>query len=137
MSDDLNPFGAGGPPVYKFNNKGDAVQGTITKIEYREATEPDGTVKRFEDGKPMPVVVVTLDDEVRDFVSGRSVSQFRHVVHAEEGEGEPPQIGAFYRRELVGFGDKKRKGYSPEKLYKITYQADGGAPSANDDKELV
>jgi hypothetical protein len=120
-----NPFqGGDGTPIVKFTEVGDEVAGKVKKVEYREATDLDGNVRRFADGSPKPCVVVHLDvngEEQRDFVQGRSVSQFREKVWAVEGDNQEPKVGASYRRKFTGKGEASRAGYSPEKLYEITY----------------
>lgn len=126
-ADPLNPFtGGGGPPIARFNEVGDAVEGTIVGVEYRQSTHPDGTPKTFPDGNPKPIVVLTLETSegpMRDFVDGRSVSQLRAEVVAEEGPDQPPKQGASYKRELTGHNPSKTPGYSPEKLFEITYRS--------------
>ncbi len=128
-----NPFLGGGPPVFKFERVGDSVEGTIQNISYREETDPDGNVKRFPDGNPRPVVVVALEtpdgEQVRDFVKGRSVTEFRNRVHAVEGPDGVPQVGAYYKRTHSGLGEKKGSKH-PEKLFTIEY-------SSGQEKELV
>lgn len=136
MSDAVrNPFDAAGPPVAKFNNVGDAVEGTITRIEFQEDKDVDGNVRTFADGKPRPVVVVyleTADGEMRDFVKGRSVSQFRQEVHAVEGEGASPQVGAHYRREFTATAKPTGPGRNPEKLFQVDYGS-----AQNDEEDFV
>lgn len=126
-----NPFEGSGSPAAKFPNKGDKVSGKIKSVEYKDDTDfKTGKVKTFEDGTPRPVVVVTLDangTEIRDFVKGRSVSQFREKVWAVEGPGEAPKVGADYSREFTS--EKENKGGFAEKIYEITYSA--AAPVAD------
>ena len=121
-----NPFhGGDGTPIAKFESVGDKVSGKIKKVEYRDATDLDGNVRRFPDGRAKPCIVVSLitatGEEVRDFVQGRSVSQFREKVWAVEGPNQEPKVGADYSRSYTGNGESARAGYSPEKLYGITY----------------
>ena len=130
---ELDPFAArgSGPPSAKFSDPGDFVAGTIVKVEYREDTDQaTGKVKTFADGSPRPVVVVYLlntdGEEVRDFVKGRSVTVFRQVVWAVEGEGQGPKPGADYKRTFTGL-----RGSGPEKQYEIDYS------NAQDTRELI
>lgn len=140
MSDEVNnPFeGGSGPPAAKFPNKGDSVEGRIVKVQYQSETDPSGVVKKFPDGKPRPVVVVTLDvgdgELARDFVSGRSVTEFRNKVWAVEGDHESPKVGAYYKREYASDG-KRKPGQSPEKVYEITYRNDGNG--GDDEREII
>lgn len=127
-----NPFDGPGAPSAKYPNKGDKVSGKIKAVEYQDDTDfKTGAVKTFDDGTPRPVVVVTLDtadgEEVRDFVKGRSVTQFREKVWAVEGAGEAPKVGAEYSRTYTD--DRPSAGGNPEKLYDITYAA---APDRGD-----
>lgn len=121
----LNPFEGSGSPAAKFPSKGDKVAGKIKSVEYKADTDfKTGKVKTFEDGSPRPVVVVTLDvngEEVRDFVKGRSVTQFRQKVWDVEGPGEAPKVGADYSRTFVD--ERPTAGGNPEKLYEISYSA--------------
>lgn len=124
----------GGPPAVTLSKVGDKVEGTIVKVEYRDDTDlATGEIRRFPDGNPKPVVVVHLDqdgEQVRDFVKGRAVSEFRSKVWAVEGEGEGPKQGAHYKREIVDIEPPKRPGFSGEKVSEITY-------SSPDERELV
>jgi len=134
---DLDPFAkGGGPPAAALTNVGDSVAGTIIKVEYRQDTDlATGETKRFPDGNPKPVIVVYLkngDEELRDFVKGRSVSEFRQKVWAVEGEGEGPKPGAQYKREVIRVDPPKRSGFSGEKIFEVTYSS----PS-EDTRELV
>lgn len=134
---ELDPFAkGGGPPAATLSDVGDSVAGTILKVEYRQDTDlATGETKRFADGNPKPVIVVYLkvgDGEVRDFVKGRSVSEFRQKVWAVEGEGEGPKPGAHYKREVVRVDAPKRSGFSGEKIFEVTYSS----PSP-DTRELV
>ena len=139
MSDEVrNPFGAAGPPVAKFEKLRDAVEGTITRVDYQAERDLEGNIKKFPDGQPRPVVVVYLDTangEMRDFVKGRSVSQFRHEVHNAEGEdldGDEllaRMVGARYRREYTANAKPTGPGRNPEKLFEVGYWSasdDGG-----------
>lgn len=136
MSDEVrNPFDAAGPPVAKFENIGDSVEGTITRIEYQDDKDPEGKVRTFSDGNPRPLVVVYLDTangEMRDFVKGRSVSLFRQEVHAAEGEGESPKVGARYKREFTANAKATSPTKYPEKLYQVDYW-----PAGDDGGDLV
>lgn len=144
MSDEdyaANPFtDAGGPPAAKFEKVGDSISGEITKVEHKNETTPSGEVKRFPDGKPRPTVVVWLKTsdgkEVRDFVNGRSVSEFRSAVWGVEGASKAPRKGAFYKRTFSDTKAAKQRGFSPEKLYDIEYSAPGSS-SVSDDRDLV
>lgn len=139
MSDEVrNPFGAAGPPVAKFDKIGDAVEGTITRVEYQAERDLEGNLKKFADGSVRPVVVVHLDTvngPMRDFVKGRSVSSFRHEVHAAEGEALDGDelldrmVGAKYRREYTSNAKPTGPGRNPEKLFQVDYWSatdDGG-----------
>lgn len=130
---DLDPFAqrGSGPPSAKFQDPGDSVSGVILKVEYRQDTDQaTGKPKTFSDGSPRPCVVVYLRDadgeEVRDFVKGRSVTEFKHRVWAVEGEGVGPKSGAQYSRTYTGL-----RGKGPEKEYEITYS------NSQDTRELV
>lgn len=119
-----NPFQGSGPPVAKFENDGDSVAGRITQVEYRDDTDIDGNVKTFDDGRPRPCVVVHLDvngEPARDFVNGRSVTLFRQKVWAVEGDNQEPKVGAEYSRTMTGRKAASKRGYSPEKVFEITY----------------
>lgn len=133
-----NPFvDVGGPPAAKFEKVGDSVEGTITRVEYKNETTPSGEVKLFPDGQPRPTVVVWLKtpdgEEVRDFVNGRSVSEFRSVVWGVEGARKAPRKGAIYKRIFSDTKAAKQRGFSPEKLYRIEY----AMPDSSDDRDLV
>jgi len=126
----------GGPPAATMSKVGDSAEGTIVKVEYRDDVDlATGETKTFPDGNPKPVVVVFLKtktgEEVRDFVKGRAVSEFRQKVWAVEGEDEGPKPGALYKREIVRIDPPKRPGFSGEKISEITY-----SPS-QDERELV
>lgn len=133
MSDPFKKYEAG-PPAATLSKLGDSVEGTIVKVEHRDDTDIEtGEIKRFADGNPRPVVVVWLDvngEQFRDFVKGRAVSEFRTKVWAVEGEGEGPKAGARYKREVVSIEEPKRRGFSGEKIFEITY-------SSRDTRELV
>jgi hypothetical protein len=134
-----NPFTGGGGPIAKFENVGDSAGGTITKVEYKDATDVDGKVRTFEDGSPRPCIIVYLDtggeEEVRDFVQGRSVSLFRDKVWAVEGEHQEPKVGASYKRTLVGKTPPTKRGHSPEKVFEIEYG--NTSPTSDDRGDLV
>lgn len=136
MSEELDPFAkrGGGPPTASFDEPGDNVEGKILKVEYRQDVDlQTNEPKRFPDGSIKPVVVVFLktgDGEMRDFVKGRSVSEFRAKVWAAEGEGAGPKPGANYKRTFVRTEEPKKKGFSGEKVFEIEY-------STPDMRELI
>jgi hypothetical protein len=137
-----NPFtDVSGPPSAKFENVGDSVKGEIVRVEHKNETTPTGEVKRFPDGKPRPTVVVWLKTpdgkEIRDFVNGRSVSEFRSAVWAAEGAGKAPRKGASYKRTFSDTKAAKQRGFSPEKLYEIDYDPPGTVTNDADDRDLV
>ena len=125
-----DPFLAGSSnhPAIKFANVGDTATGVITAVDERIDTDPQGAVKKWDDGTPRKVYVFTLDDNgdlASLWVRGQMVTAIRE---AAKTAGLSTVIGSKLTIQHHALGEAK-KGFSAPKLYRAKFEA-APAPTA-------
>lgn len=133
-----DPFmdGAGGSanPSVSFPNIGDSVTGVVTKVDQRDDTKPDGTVKTWPDGQPMKVYIFTLDTDEGErslWVRGNMVTAIRE---ASRTAGLRTVIGQQLTVQHHALGEE-RKGYARAKLFRAKFEpapAKAAVPAADE-----
>lgn len=125
FSNNSDPFmdGAGGAsnPSVSFPDIGASVTGVVTKVDQRDDTKPDGTVKTWPDGKPMAVFIFTLDTDdgpVSLWVRGNMVTAVREASRAA---GLATVIGSQLTVQHHALGEE-RKGYARAKLFRAKFE---------------
>ena len=125
-------MGSGGKSV-PFENPGDTVTGTVlAPPEKRQQTDmDDGKPKTIEDGTPMFGFVVRLQTDLRDpedpfdngertlFLKWKSLEAVRAAIKAVGAPGL--QVGGRLSLRLTGFGQRKKVGHNPPKLWAAQY----------------
>lgn len=121
--------GSSNHPAVKFANLNDHASGVVTAVDERADTAPDGTVKKWDDGRAKNVYVFTLDDggELRSlWVRGQMVTAIREAAKAA---GLATVIGSKLTIQHHALGEAK-KGFAPAKLYRAKFEP-APAPADN------
>jgi hypothetical protein len=120
-----DPFMDGGGglsnPNVSFGEIGASVTGVVTKVDQRDDTKPDGTVKTWPDGKPMAVFIFTLDTAdgpVSLWVRGNMVTAVREASRAA---GLGTVIGSQLTVQHHALGEE-RKGFARAKLFRAKFE---------------
>lgn len=125
MSDWTNPeddFMGGGSkyPNLAFPNRGDTALGIVDRVDKRQDSTPDGTLKTWKNGDPMFVYIFEMRDpgsgEVSNlWVRGNMVTAIREAVR-EAGKSSP--LGTLLRVQYHADGEPTQRGYAPPKLFR-------------------
>jgi hypothetical protein len=121
ISDPFMDAGGSSNPSVSFPNLGDSVTGVVTKVDQRDDTKPDGTVKTWPDGKPMAVFIFTLDTDDGPqslWVRGNMVTAVREASRAA---GLATVIGSQLTVQHHALGEKK-PGKEPAKLFRAKFE---------------
>jgi len=133
-SDDDVLLGGGGPPTFRFETLNDGVLGTILHYKVEQATDIDGNLQTWDDGRPRMQAVVTLQTELRDraiddddgqrrvFVKGRMLQGLQRALRDAGLTRAKDCIGGMLRIVWTGEGKAPRRGYSRPKLYDVQFQ---------------
>jgi hypothetical protein len=78
-SDPFMDGGGSSNPSATFSEIGASVTGVVTKVDQRDDTKPDGTVKTWPDGKPMAVQMVSAVHPQQAQLKGKSEANLRTV----------------------------------------------------------
>jgi hypothetical protein len=120
-SDPFMDAGGSRSPSLSFPNLGDSVTGVVTKVDQRDDTHPDGTVKTWPDGKAMSVFIFTLatdDGPVSLWVRGNMVTAVREASRAA---GLSTVIGSQLTVQHHALGEE-RKGFARAKLFRAKFE---------------
>lgn len=130
MSDAEEFLASGGPklPAVKFTNIGDTAKGTITSVKKTEDRDPAGNLKKWDNGDPRYVWIITLDDAQNIWARGQMVNAIRD---AAKKAGASTLVGCELAVKYVGNGEQKKAGYSAPKQFAA--QVKVAAPAASDD----
>lgn len=132
--DDATDFlTGGGKPTFKFSNVGDTVVGTLVACEKNQQTEPDGTLKWFDEAKTKPLqqLVMTLQTDLRDSAIDNDDGQRRifvkgamreAVAAAVKKAGAPLADGGKLAVRHTGTKPAEIRGHSATKLYEAMYE---------------
>jgi len=144
-------FGGGGKAA-KFDNVGDAVEGTVTDVRLSQQTSmEDNTPLTWADGSPRMQLVVSIktderngdeDDGVRrifakggnyEVASGAGKSMKDAIADAVKKAGAKSiDEGGWIKVAFTGEGKKTNRGYATPKLYRASYKAPVASVSADD-----
>lgn len=153
MNNEINDFlNGGGGRAAKFDNVGDAVEGTITDVRLSQQTSmEDGAPLTWSDGSPRMQLVVTLktservddnDDGTRrifakggnyEIQTGTGKSMKDAISDALTKAGAKTiEEGGTLKVAFTGEGKKTNRGYAAPKLYRASYKGPVSAVSAED-----
>lgn len=107
-------------PAAKFADVGDAVEGTVSKVEIRQQTDFDTQALLYwPDGRPKWMAVVTLTDtegnEIALYARGLMQASIRSALRSK-GLTDLP-VGSHLKVTYSGDGEPSRKGLNAPKQY--------------------
>ena len=131
-------------PAAKFENIGDTYVGRITALDVRQQTDPvSGAVKTFASGDPMPVWVITIEQDNGevialwgrkgnyDVASGQGEAMMNAIGHAVETAGAKSiDVGGRLAVRHSGVGKPTAPGLSAPRLYVAQYEPPAVAPQS-------
>lgn len=136
---------SGGGKTAKFDNIGDTVKGTIISAETGQQTDiKTGAPKFYDDGKPMPQIVVTLQTDLRDpdvddddgirrlFVKGQMMAAVREALRQAQAKLD---IGGTLAVQYKEDEPPKQRSFNPKKIYVAQYRPP--APSTDSANDLL
>lgn len=138
VSDFLNGSGA---KAFPFEELGDTVAGTITKLDLQQQTDiTTKAPKFFDSGAPMMVLIITLQTQLQDDEEDEGLRSFwarggKYTPAKGSGTSsltalkdalrlakvKDPEIGAQLTVTYSGIGVAATKGFSAPKLYTCKY----------------
>ena len=120
-------------PALSWPEIGTTVTGVVTSMTRGIQTEPDGTIKTWQDGKPRAQAILTLqtslaeddddDGQRRLFIKGAMVGGFRAAMRKAHVKG--PRPGGVLTVTYAADAKPKVKGHSPTKLFTVDYTPPG------------
>lgn len=152
MSDTNDFLFGGGGKAAKFEEVGDAVEGTIDDVKLTQQTGmEDNLPLTWPDGSPRMQLVITLrtderegadDDGVRriyakggryEAASGTGTSMKDAIADAVKKAGAKGiDEGGRLKVAHTGIGKKTNRGFSPPKLFRATYEAPKASVAADE-----
>lgn len=133
-----------------LSEKGDKVVGIVESAKIRQVRDEDGDPDFWDDGNPKEQLVVIVktdldegeDDEGRPDDGRRAIyvktwgNQWRAFVKAvKEAETDDVYEGTTFGAKVIGFGEKIKKQWKPEKLFAFKVEAPKVSSGANFDDD--
>ena len=124
-------------PAAKFENIGDTYVGVITALDVRSQTDPvTGAIKTFQSGDPMPVWVITIEQDNGESVAlwgrkgnyvaatGQGEAMMNAIGHAVETAGAKSiDVGGRLAVRHSGLGKPTAAGLRAPRLFVAQYEA--------------
>lgn len=127
---------AGGAPIFKFDNPGDIIKGTIVAANDQQQTDfTTGEPLTYKDGSPRMQIAFTLQTDLRDPQNADDDGQRRiyaknqmltAVGEAVRKAKARLEIGGTLAVKLDRIEEPKQRGLNGQKIYVAAYQAPTG-----------